>query len=109
MVEFKIMSYKVEQTVYDVGINFSTQEAQVTEQKVLCVGEKALFVSGIDAVWGTKTEGTLYLINKDQFIPEKVFSSNTHSVWTDDKDKAKYYAKQMNDILKLRSQFSKTA
>ena len=105
--EFNTMNYTVEQTVYDVGINLLTLQANITEQKILYVGEKALFVSGPDAIWGSLSEGTLRLSTKDAFDPSKVLSSNFHTVWTDDKQKADQYVKEMNEILKLKSSFSK--
>lgn len=107
--EFNIMEYTVEQIVYEVGINFITNSPNVTEQKVLCVGGKCLFVSGIDPVWGTESESTLFLSLKESFDPSKVLSSDTHTVWTDNKEKAQQYATKMNDVLNIRSQISKTA
>ncbi|WNI34669.1 hypothetical protein [Chryseobacterium sp. SG20098] len=103
------MSYIVEQTVYEVGINFLTNCPNVTEQKILYVGGKCLFVSGLDPVWGTESESTLYLSLKESFDPSKVLSSNTHTVWTDNKEKAEQYASEMNNVLNLRSKISKTA
>ncbi|MEE6129125.1 hypothetical protein V2E39_17120 [Chryseobacterium arthrosphaerae] len=101
-------NFKIEQTVYEVGIDLLTLQANITEQKILCVGEKALFVSGPDTMWHTPNEGTLRFSLKDDFDPSKVLSSNYHTVWTDDKQKADKYAATMNDILKLKSSFSPT-
>lgn len=107
--EFNTMEYTIEQTVYEVGINFLTNSPNVKEQKILCVGEKCLFVSGVDPVWGTQSESTLYLSLIESFDPAKVLSTNTHTVWTDNKEKADYYSKEMDKLLTLRSKISKTA
>ena len=102
-------NYKVGQTVYDVGINFASKKASVREQKILYIGEQVLLVTGNDAIWGAKSETTLHYTFKDDFHPEKIFSSITHTVWTDDREKAYHYAKQMNEIQEMKTSLSKTA
>lgn len=101
-VKTKIMDYKVGQTVYDVGINFSTKKASVREQKILYVGEQVLLVTGNDCVWGEKNEITLRFSMKDEFKPERIFESITHTVWTDDRERAYHYAHQMNEIQRMK-------
>lgn len=99
--------FEAGQTVYDVGINCLTHKASVRDQKILYVGNLALFVTGIDAVWAHKTETTLLLSAKDGFKPNRVFETNTHTVWTDDRKLAYQYAAQMNEILKMKNNLSK--
>ncbi|WP_123947043.1 hypothetical protein [Chryseobacterium sp. CBo1] len=101
------MDYQVGQTVYDVGINFKTKKATVREQKILYVGDQVLFVTGIDCVWGEKNEITLRYSMKDAFKPERIFESTTHTVWTDDRERAYQYAHQMNEIQKMKLSISK--
>lgn len=103
------MSYTLGQTVYDIAISCTTNQVVIAEQEILCIGEKALFVNGKDPVWGSITESTLFYFSKDQFKPEQIFNTNTHSVWTDDFEKANHYASQIKKILRLKNNFSKTA
>lgn len=99
--------YTIGQIVYEVGINFSTHKASVRVQKILFIGERSLFVKGNDAVWGNKTETILFYSSKDNFRANDLFSSSTHTVWTDDKERAYHYAKQMNEIQDLKSNILK--
>lgn len=101
--------YTVGQIVYDVGINFASKKASVREQKILYIGERVLLVTGNDAIWGDKSETTLHYTFKDVFKPEEIFKSTTHTVWTDDREKAYHYAHQMNEIQKMKTSFTKTA
>jgi len=96
-------TYKVNQKVYDIGINVLSGNAEISELTILCIGEKALFVKGLDVVWGSDSESTLFFYSKDLFNPGKVFNTNTHTVWTDDQNKAKLYAGKMNEILQLKA------
>lgn len=102
-------TFELGQIVYDVGINFSTKKASVREQKILYVGDQVLFVTGNDCVWGEKNEITLRYSCKDEFKPERIFESVTHTVWTDDRELAYQYAHQMNEIQKMKGQISKAS
>lgn len=72
--------------VYEIARGAISKEVVISELKVLHIGERSIFVRGIDPTWNLESEYTLNLTDKDHLNLVDMFETNQVSAWTDDLD-----------------------
>ncbi|MEA1848992.1 hypothetical protein U9K52_08730 [Chryseobacterium sp. MHB01] len=75
--------------------------------KILCIGEKNVFVSGNCAMMGYHIEVSYSINSINSIDPSKVFDGLYYKVLTDSKEKAEELQKEFQRILDFKSNFKK--
>lgn len=105
--DFNMKNYTANQKVYQIGIDILTGVCRVEEQSIIYVGETALFVYGKNPEWQLTSEHCLLYSGKDNLKKSEVIESSTSCFWTDTKEKAEGYKKQIDSLLETKKELLK--
>lgn len=98
-------NYSPGQTVFQVGIDFMTEECIIEPQTILFVGNEGLYVEGKSAQWGQRFgEQSLSLHAKNGFNKADFVKRSTCSLWTDTMEEAESFKSQIDRILEAKKQ-----
>lgn len=94
-------------TLYEIAPNLKGDQTFISEMKILCVGEKSVFVSGKCAMMGYDIEITYAKNSINTIDPSRVFDGLYYKVIADSREKAEELKAECQRILDFKNKFKK--
>lgn len=101
------LNLKVGNTLYEIAPNLKGDETAISEMKILCVGNKSIFVSGKCAMMGYDIEISYSISKINSIDPSKVFDGLYYKVIADSEEKAEELRDEFQRILDFKNTFKK--